>query len=127
MRRKMMDVQDISVTVSLGGSSGTQDDYCNPLRGTLRKVEVYCANDASVGGMKVELERYDNTKHAYVAIYTGNNEMILDDSNWNNADPGENLDIALSFAKDGNYRWKITPDAAPGADMAVKIRRTIEC
>jgi len=120
-----MDMQEFTLTVALGASTGTQADPVNPLRGTLKKVQVKCANDANVTGMKIELLRYDRLVPGYVAVYTGADQTIADDGVWHDVDGMTDIDISLSFALDGNYTWRITPDAAPAAAMAVKIRRTL--
>jgi len=121
MRRKSQDIQTVSVSVSLGATSGTALDICNPLRGTLKKVEVKAANDANVSGMKVQLLRGDST-----VVYTGDNEAIVDDGSFHGADSDKNLDISLKTAAEGNYTWQITVDAAAAAAMTVYVRRIIE-
>ena len=136
--KKKYDIQEIPLTVALGASSGTADDICNPLRGTLKKVEVKCADDGNVNGMKVELLRDLNWRNyhgaheianrtpSYGAVYTGSQEQIADDDSWNSADPDKDISVPLSFARDGYYTWRITPDLAPAAAMSVSIRRVIE-
>ena len=121
----MIDIQEFTLAVAIAGTSGTQTDPVNPLRGTLKKVQVKCANDTNVTGMKVELLRYDRLVPGYVAVYTGSDMAIGDDGSWHDVDGETDIDIDLSFALDGNYTWRITPDAAPAVAMAVKIRRTI--
>lgn len=117
--------QMITLTVAAGASTGTQADPCNPMCGTLKRVEVKCANDGNVAGMKVELLWRERTGgKAYIPIYTGSDNAIADDDTWNDADGVTDVDIPLNFAVDGDYTWRITPDAAPAAEMTVYIRRT---
>ena len=126
MRVPKNDVQEVKVTIAAAATTGTTEDPCNPLRGSLKKVEMYAANDANVSGVKLELLRYDQRSRAYVAVYTSDNEAIVDDGTWRSADSDKDLDVALSTAKDGNYTWRATADAATAASFDVYIRRTLE-
>lgn len=128
MKNKKFDTQEIIVTIALGGTTANTLDKCNPLRGTLKKVEVLAANDTNVAGIKVELLRTEPAIHGagYTAVYTGDNEAIVDDSVWHSADSDKDLDVALNWNMDGNYTWRATVDTATAAEQKVYIRRTLE-
>jgi len=119
-------VYRLPVVIELGGSSGTAVDPCNPLRGTLKKVRVRAANDVTTTSLKTELYYYDKSQRANVTAYTASDAAIPDDGSWHDADADKNLDVPLSFAQHGNYTWRVTPDAAPAAEMTVYIEATIE-
>jgi hypothetical protein len=91
----------------------------------LRKVQAYSPADANASSFKVELLRYDRLTATYYPVYTSSDAAIPDDADWHDCD-AEQLEIPLNFASDGDYTWRITPDVAPAAAMAVKLRRTIE-
>lgn len=117
--------QRFTCSVAAAGSTGTVSDPCNPINGTLKNVRIKCANDANVSGLKVELVRTDSAGgHAYITVYTGSDNAIPDNGEWHEADAVTNVDVPLNFAQDGNYTWRITPDAVPAAAMSVSIERT---
>lgn len=139
----MIDKQKLTVAIAKGATSGTTLDPCNPLRGELREVWVKSSDDVNVNGMKVELLKDDDwfkfndaktiknresTGASFsnaTAIYTGNDAAMPDDNVWHRADD-EDLDVRLSFARDGYYKWKITVDVATQAAMTVYLQRVIE-
>ena len=133
-RRPINDIQEFPVTISLGGTSGTASDPCNPLiSSVLKKVQAKVADDANVTGFKVEMQRYDWRAAAWVNVYLSDNQNIADNDTWNDADSDKDLDIGLNSARDrdrrsGNdYRWQVTVNAATAAEMTVYIRRTLIC
>ena len=118
---------EITVTVAASGANGTTSDPCNPINSHwLQKVQAYCAADTSANSFKVELLRQDPLTETYYPVYTSSDEAIPDDADWHNCDSESLLNIPLSFPKDGNYTWRVTPDLPPAAAMSVKIRRTLQ-
>ena len=126
MREKRPNIYGLTVTVALGGTSGTQLDPCNPLRGTLTKVKARAADDTTVSTFKAELYYYDNKLRSNVTIYTASDAAIPDDAAWHDCDADKDLSIPLSFAQHGNYTWKITTDDAATAAMAIELEVTVE-